>query len=279
MTYGLPIHAGQLEKKIPTKTNEEKIQELTARMKEKYTFQDLLSGKPEPVAIDEQIFALTDDVQTKRRIASILVSVGVRDQVYFDYLAAEAKKSLDSDMPWPTLYDENGRKNDRADNPAFVAWCKKHGLNPQDERYVAYRAANPAFLEWCIKQRLNPQDARITAYYEIPAPWYDLGAARDPRAYGLLVQGLHSHNLMIAAVAAKGLAALQDPKAIDELISTGRRVPGEARGAIAESLLYFPQPKAQAAAEELSDVWADRNVWEVVKQDAKTKGIKGLFGW
>lgn len=82
---------------------------------------------------------------------------------------------------------------------------------------------------------------------------------------------------MIAATAAKGLARLQDPRAIDELIATGRRVPGEARYGIAEALLYFSDPRAQAAAEEFAAVVEDKKVVEFMRAQAKAKGVKGLF--
>jgi HEAT repeat protein len=279
IVIGLVGNAGNSQETSRPKSNDEKVDELTRLINSKYTFEDLLNGNPEAVAIDEQVFALTSDPKVKRRIASILLSIGVKDRAYLDYLSRAAEEALSNEMPWPGLYDEHGRLNQKADNPAFVEWCKKHGLDPSDEKLRAYRAANPVFLEWCIEHKLSAQDQRARAYYEIPVPWYDLAAARDPRAYDLLIRGLHSRNLMIAATAAKGLARLQDPKAIDELIATGRRVPGEARGGIAQALLYFPDPKAQAAADELSDVWEDRKIWDMLRQEARSKGVKALFDY
>jgi HEAT repeat protein len=258
------------------RTNDEKAQELIALENKTHTFQEFLSGNPEVVANEEQIFALTSDVKVKRRIASILITLGIKDRIYFDYLVQEAKKGLNNDMPWPSAYDERGRLNKDV-TPAFIAWCKKNGIDPNDPHVASYRAADPAWLEWCMKRHLNLNNSRYAAYYEIPDGWYDLAAARDPRAYDLLIEGLHSHNLMIAATAAKGLARLQDPRAIDELITTGHRVPGEARYGIAEALLYFSDPKAQAAAEELSDVLEDKKLFDYKRAEAKAKGVKGLF--
>jgi len=128
-----------------------------------------------------------------------------------------------------------------------------------------------------MKRHLNLNNTRYAAYYEIPLPWYDLAAARDPRSYDLLVQGLHSHNFMIAAAAAKGLARLQDPRAIEELIMTGRRVPGEARAGIVEALLYFNDPKAQAGAEQLSDILDNKHLFDIMRENAKKQGVKRLF--
>jgi HEAT repeat protein len=258
------------------KTNEKKAQELTQLFNSKYKFEDLLRGDPGAVSLDKQIFALTDEAKIKRRIASILITLGIKDRVYFDYLVQEARKGLENEMPWPSAYDERGRLN-KDITPAFIAWCKEQGIDPNDPHYASYRAANPIWLKWCMKRHLNLNNSRYAAYYEIPDGWYDLAAARDPRAYDLLIEGLHSHNLMIAATAAKGLAGLQAPRAIDELIATGRRVPGEARYGIAEALLYFSDPKAQAAAEELSDVLEDKKLFDYKRAEAKAKGVKGLF--
>lgn len=256
------------------KINDEKAQELLHS--KTYTFEDLLHGDSGAVANAKEIFRLSSDAVVKRRTASVLISLGVKDQVYFEYLSSEARRALDNPMPWPTAYDEHGRINQKI-TPQYAAWCKKWDVDPNDPKHAAYRASDPAFLEWAMKRHLNLNNTRYEAYYEIPAPWYDLAAARDPRAYNLLLQGLHSHNLMIAAVAAKGLARLQDPRAVDELIVTGRRVPGEARAGIAEALLYFNDPKAQAVAEELSDVLDNKHLFELMRENAKKQGVKGVF--
>ncbi|HEY1527944.1 MAG TPA: HEAT repeat domain-containing protein [Candidatus Angelobacter sp.] len=270
------LMGSQNAQKKPNETDKEKALELIALENKTHTFQEFLSGNPEVVANEKQIFALSNDAKVKRRIASILITLGIKDRVYFDYLVQEAKKGLNNEMPWPSAYDEHGRLNKDV-TQAFIGWCKKNGIDPNDPHVASYRAADPEWLEWCMKRHLNLNNSRYAAYYEIPDGWYDLAATRDPRSYDLLIQGLHSHNLMIAATAAKGLARLQDPRAIDELIATGRRVPGEARYGIAEALLYFPDPKAQAAAEEFADVLDDKKLFDYKRAEAKAKGVKGLF--
>jgi hypothetical protein len=87
--------------------DEKKAQEVN-QAKKAYTFEDLLHGNTQAIADDRQLFALTCDAADKRRIAGILISLGVKDQVYFDYLVNGAKEALKNDMPWPTAYDENG---------------------------------------------------------------------------------------------------------------------------------------------------------------------------
>jgi hypothetical protein len=216
------------------------------------TFQALLNKNSADVANSEQIFALTKDSQRKERIASILLSIGITDQNYFRYLADEAKKALahDHDMPWPVLYGEDG---------------------------VA-QTLNPVLNDWCKEHQLSFQEAQNVQNYEFPIAWYYLSAARDARAYELFLKGLHSPNIMIAISAAHGLAVLQQPRAIDEMIAAARETPSEARFEIAKSLLFFSDPKAQAAAEELTPK-KKKGSLEITRQAARTSGIKALLPW
>jgi HEAT repeat protein len=229
-------------------TNEKKAEELLND--KRYPFEDLLAAKPDAVANAKQIFALTADARLKQRLASILLSVGVKDPLYLDYLTSAAKQALENDMPWPTLYDKEGQIVPKVINPAFLKWCKERGLDPRD----TFEAA----------------------YYEIPIPWYYLAGSGDPRGYTLLITGLHSANPMIVAWSATGLAKLQDPAAIEEIIAAYHRAPAETRVEIAESLLYFPDSRAQAAAEEFI---RDKELLARRRQKIKEKGTKMLFGY
>lgn len=233
-----------------TANDEEKADELDHL--KGYTFAALLRKNPADIANDERIFSLTRDTEMKERIASILLSLGVSDPIYFDYLTAEAKKVLghDHDIPWPAIYDAD-----------------------EEPKY-----ANPALNEWCEKHRMDFGAMDDVSKYEMPIAWYNLAAARAPRAYDLLVKGLRSANLMIAWEAANGLAMLQDPRAIDVLITTGRVSHGEARAGIAQSLLFFPDPKAQTAADEIAPIKL-KHMMEVWRGEIKAKGLRVLFPW
>jgi hypothetical protein len=239
--------AQEAQSTVRAETNEEKVQELLNN--KKYSFEDLLHGNPGAVADARNIFVLSNDPRLKQRMASILLSVGVRDQVYRDYLEHAAREALADETPWPIMYDK-GEENGW--NPVFLEWCQKHGSMP-----------------WATLKILR---------YEIPGPWYYLASSGDPSFYDLLTQGLHAHNLMIAAWAAEGLAKLQDPRAIEPLIAAGRSTPGEGRAGIREALLYFSDPKAQAAAEQLYNP-KEKKLLELERQKAKEKGVKGLFQW
>jgi HEAT repeat protein len=115
-------------------------------------------------------------------------------------------------------------------------------------------------------------------YYEISTPWYYLAAAGDARAYGLLVKGLRSTNLMIAGQAAHGLAKIQDPHAVEELIDAGREAKGEALWAIVQALTYFSDPRAQAAADALTPE-AQKTLLNVFRIEVAKTGLRVIAPW
>lgn len=238
----------QDQKKNAAKSNEQKAQEL---LNDKtYSFEDLLNAKPGAVADAKKIFALASDSNIKQRAASILLSIGLRDPVYFDYLSREAEKALRNDTPWPTLYDKDGN--------------------------TVRKTFNPDFLKWCERRHVKKSDAFEAVYYRIPVSWNHFAAAGDPRSYDLLIKGLHSHNLMISALSAEGLAKLQDPRAIDEIIAAYHRAPAETRNTVSRALVFFPDPRAQAAAEEFIK---DKSTLALYRKEAEAKGAKALFGY
>jgi hypothetical protein len=71
---------------------------------------------------------------------------------------------------------------------------------------------------------------------------------------------------------------LQDPRAVAEMIATGRQTSNEARFEIAKSLLFFADPEAQEAAEELMTETM-KNSLEVTPREVKEKGVKALLPW
>lgn len=232
-------------------SNEERLQQLAHD--KSHTFQDLLNREPQAVANAKEYFVLVKDPKIKQRVASVLLSIGVRQSLYLDYLTSAAKQALSNDMPWPTLYDTNGETVSKTID-----------------------TLNPAFLKWCESHHQYPRSAYEAAYYEIPSPWYHLAAAGDPRAYDLLLAGLHARNPVIASTAARGLAKLGDKRAINEIIAAYHRAPAELRKDFAIDLLYFDDPKAQTSAKELLDDPALVDAW---KKEIQQSGIKLLFGY
>lgn len=248
----IPFASGQQGNSA--KENDEKAQQL---LRDKsYTFDDLLNKNSDAVADAKKIFALSSDPKIKQRTASILLSIGVRDEMYLNYLvqAAQAAMERERDMPWPILDEKEGTVAGRG---------KAYTFNPQ-------------FMDWCHRNAKNPNDEEFAAYYKDPLPWWFLAAAGDPRTFDILIAGLHFQNPMIVAISAKGLAKLQDPRAVDEVIVAARKAPKETREGLVEALVYLPGPKAQAAVKELSV--ADE-LTKYYENEAHAKGIKGLFGY
>ena len=244
--------AAQVKADRSIQSNQQKAEELLND--KKYSFEDLLNGKAAAVENARQIFVLTTDTNTKQRIASILLSIGTRDQVYFDYLTREAERALNEAeaMPWPTLYDKDG--------------------NTLPEPH----AISPAFLKWCDVHKLDPIETFQAAYYETPIVWRHLAAAGDLRAQDLLMKGLHSRNVMISVLAAEGLAKLQVVGAINDIFAVCSRAPLETRYSMAGALLFFPDARAQTAAEALIK---DKKILASWQEEARSKGTKALFGY
>ena len=248
MLCTLALNARQGEKTKPPKSNDEIIQELSNDPR--YSYEDLLHGNPGAVANAKKAFELSNDPLLKQRLASILLAVGVKDKSYQIYLEHAAREALADKTPWPICY----RDKEKYD------W-------------------NPVFLEWCKKRDLDPLETLKRVHYEVPAPWTYLAAAGDPAFYKLLIEGLSSQNQYIVAMAARGLAKLQDSGAVDSLIAAGRRALPEGRFGIGESLLYFQDPKAQSAADEFLAATVTKEHAENLRKAAREKGLKNLFDW
>ena len=69
------------------------------------------------------------------------------------------------------------------------------------------------------------------------------------RGIPLLRRALQSHNYLIVAWAAKGLAQIQDKQSIPLIVAAVQRAPTEYNSLIAESLVYFDDAQAQSAVD------------------------------
>jgi predicted transcriptional regulator len=317
----------QAQQSSSVNTDEKKAQEVLHD--KTYSFADLLNKDSGAIANSKRIFALTTDAEHKQRIASILMSLGIKDRIYFDYLRAAASDALASPVPWPSDNDisltkaevpvikllwafrgsatvqqladapENETRLSRNSISATITALEakgyvKHLKEGETDTYqslvgiyepppgtttntVQAYSFNPAFIAWCKEHPEKPWDQWYReAVYPDPDPWYYFAAAGDPRSYDLLLQGLHSRNVGIAMLAAKGLAKLQDPRAIDEIIAVSRHASFGAGPFIAEYLLYFHDLQAQAAADELIP---DKHRLQIARNSAEKKGVRGLFPW
>jgi len=170
----------------------------------------------------EKQFAVVSDPIDRAKIAQVLLSLGDKKDAYWNYLAELVKPALDTDAPAPTRYDAQGKSIPDL-SPEFVKWVQAHGQ--------------------------SPHEAGENAIYVLPGIVMMVGATADPRALPLLRRALLSPNYQIEAAAALGLAEMHDVTSVPLIISRCKQAPAEAATAIAGSLVYFDDPKAQNAVD------------------------------
>ncbi len=164
----------------------------------------------------EQYYARTSDREIKPGVASALVRMGDKKDEYWVYLVTLARPAVESDAPdaFGMLIGESSDIS-----PQFKAWAGAHSLSVE-----------AAF-------KLVMQD--------LPARLAPLAKTGDPRGVPLLRKGLSSPNIMIATLAADGLAQAHDNDSIPRIIDACKRAPANTAHFFAESLLFFDDRRAE----------------------------------
>lgn len=147
------------------------------------------------IPILKQQFVRVQDPLDKATIARVLIKLGDKDDVYWDYLVKLAAPALDSDAPDFMNFDPQA-PTAAGPSPEFVAWAKAHNVPPNGPNGTAAE----------------------DAMYMFPARVLVLGLTGDPKAIPLLRQALSSPNHMIEVAAAQGLAELQDKDSVPLII-------------------------------------------------------------
>ena len=181
------------------------------------------------------------DPGNKEEIASALVRLGEKDDIYWDFLVKQATEAVDSDAPFPREFDSKGKMLDDHFSPAFLQWAKQHSL--------------------------SPGDAGEMVVYRFPGKLLMLAETGDPRGIPLLRRAMSSPNYMIQVMAAKGLAKLQDKDSIPLIIAACGNSPWAAP-AIAQALIYFDDPQAQSTAEK----YLPKQMFEALREARQTPG-------
>jgi len=164
------------------------------------------------------------DPGNKGVIASALVRLGDKAQVYWDFLENAARTAVENGPPYPIRFDAQGK--------------------------IMPHQYTPELVEWAKSRSISPGAATQIALYEIPGKVFLLAETGDPRGLPLLRQAMYSPNYMIQEVAAKGLAKLQDKDSIPMIIGACQRAPVDMAAVIAEALIFFDDPQARSAAEK-----------------------------
>ncbi len=181
------------------------------------------AGATQAIPPLKQEFAVTKDTSLKLAIASALVRIGDNDRVYWDFLADAARAAVENDAPPVFQLDSEGKVDQRAFSPEFIAWAKSHSL--------------------------DPAAAAQAQTFELPGNFLYLAETGDPRGRELLRRGLKSSNFTIQSIAARGLAKLHDKDSIPLIVEVCVKMTRERASYIARALLFFDDPRAQSAAE------------------------------
>lgn len=200
------------------------------------------------IPVLKQQFAVHSDTLTRQALASALVRLGEADPMYWDFLADHARVAIESDAPFPSAFDAEGKLVPRQLSPEFLAWANAHDM--------------------------SPESASSVQVYGLPVDVTFLAATGDPRGLALLRRGLTSRNYFIQAVAAKGLARLQDTSSVPAIIDVCRKAPPQVSELIARALVFFNDARAQTAAETFIK---NPEVLAELRRLNREKGPAGLF--
>ena len=193
-------------------------------------------------------FSVHADTLTRQALASGLVRLGDSDQVYWDFLVDHARVAIESDAPFPIAFDSQGKLVPKQLSPEFVAWAKANNL--------------------------QPESASSVHMYALPIDVTFLAVTGDARGLALLRKGLSSRNYLVQAVAAKGLAKLQDRDSVPAIIEACRKAPAQVSELIARALVFFDDVRATGASETFI---TDRQVLAELRRLSREKGPSGVF--
>lgn len=205
----------------------------------------------EAIPVLKQQFDAISDTHNKEAIASALVRLGDKEEIYWDFLVKQSKRALENDAPFPTLFDSSGRTVKGQLSPEFEAWAKAN--------------------------KLSPTEAAYNQVYVIPGDFYYLAKTGDSRGRVLLRTAMSSRNYMVQITAAKGLAKLKDNDSIPLIIQNCEKAPSEVAGAIAWALPFFDDPRAQRAAERFITNQKILDDLRKLKHENGDKGIDKTF--
>lgn len=204
------------------------------------------AGAVEAIPTLKEQFSRGQDPLVKARIASALVKLGDKDDIYWDFLVKQVTPAVESDAPDFMNFDPQA-KTGAGPSPDFVAWANAHNVPPNGPN----GSAAEDVMVW------------------FPGKVLLLGLTGDRRAIPLLRQALLSPNHMVENAAAIGLAEIHDRDSIPLIIEACKKAPPAAAGLIAESLIYFDDAEAQSAV----DTYVAKDRAKLLRED-KARGKK-----
>jgi hypothetical protein len=167
----------------------------------------------ENLAILKKTFLNTQDELDKARTASALISLGDKDDIYWDFLLRLETSLLEGEVSSAVKSDSQGKPIEGPSSDE--AWAK------QDREFN-----------------------EILTFVEIVAE------TREPRGVRLLRRALSSPSSETQNIAASGLARAQDKDSVPLIIGVCKNAPPDVASVIAaNALVYFDDPRAQSAVD------------------------------
>jgi hypothetical protein len=168
----------------------------------------------EKVAILKRNFLNTKDELDKAQTASTLISLGDKEDIYWDFLFRMATSLLEDETSSTVKNDMQGKS---IEGPSTEdAWAKQNAI-----------------------------DSKMLTFVEIVAE------TRDPRGVQVLLQALSSPNSEFQNMAAAGLARTQDKDSVPLIIDACKNASPDLASAFASNaLVYFYDPRAQGAVDQ-----------------------------
>jgi hypothetical protein len=171
----------------------------------------------------ETMFDTTREPVLRGKVADTLIRLGATNPRYWDYLKGAAAEAVDSDAPWPVLFDAKGEETAQ-ESPAFAPWARRHKVTPS---------------------ALKEKEAFVW-----PEAVLALTETANQLAVPLLRRGLHSPNYLIQAECISGLATFNDRESIPEAIRVLAQAPMAFKRELAWALNSFNDPTAAAEAKK-----------------------------
>jgi hypothetical protein len=209
------------------------VRQLAADLRQNPNDQELITklgkeaGEEASVALAES-FELASAKDAKQAIASALVKRGSADSKYWEYLAAFARRAVESKVPFPIAYDEHGRTQRDGLSQEFLDWCKANQFHTNLQRG---EVANEMLT-------VQPQEFAFFA------------GTLDARNKPLLLKGLLASNYIIVAYSAIALGRMGDRTAAPQIEAACKRVPADMARSIAPALFWFDDPALDSVAKQ-----------------------------
>lgn len=166
-------------------------------------------------------FHKTSDLQLKTKVAAALVRLGETSPEYWDFVLQRATLVIESGIPNIIFTDAQGVSVTDRWPPELIAWAQQHNTD------------------------INT--AGLYAMKQYPAIILMLGETEDRRAVPLLRKALLVRNSLIVSMAARGLAQVKNNDSVPFIIAAIDKASQLYKPVIAESLIFFDDPRAQSA--------------------------------